>query len=176
MIFPVHLKGNLMQKTAKMKYLIVGFGVAVLGISPSALADGFFCTGDDTGTEFTIYHQTDRDQGTRKVSTLTVSEPSAQLEDQTIATFSDAKNTVTNSGTNYTAKVDLRVAESRDADKQIAGTTLGNLEKIQVAVYFNYFQDTPSYSGEKFKGQVEYFKRDGDSVKESLHCSRYLKH
>ena len=155
--------------------MALGMFLSVLVGASSSFADGFICEGLNTRTTFKIYNKTYASEGTRNVAVMIVTNPLPLVGSKTAASFSESKNTLTSSGTNYTATVDLRVTESSDENELVGGTKLGGLSTIKVHVFFNYLLDTPSHNGQKFKGYVDYLKRNGEILTEKIECSRYVK-
>ena len=149
--------------------------VAGMIATTAAQADGFVCQGQNTGLVFKMYNHTQAIDGTRNAAILIISDPAVGAGNKTIASFSDAKSTVSNSGATYTGKVDLRVSESSLGGRNIAGTKLSQLAAITASVDFNYTNDTPSMDGQSFEGQASYAKRNGEILEEKLSCTRYKK-
>ena len=140
-----------------------------------AKADGFTCVGQNTGLNIKMYNHVHAAAGTRNAAIMIISDPSLDSGSTTIATFSDTKNTASNNGATYVAKVDLRVNGSSNKNANIAGTQLGLLASITAEVDFNYSQNTPSSNGDSFSGKASYAKRDGEVLEEKLECTRYKK-
>ena len=138
-----------------------------------AHADGFRCQTTEGDLNVKIYNNTDPSEGTRNSAIMILSQPEVQYGRKTIASFSAEKGTLSQEGTNYTGRVDLRVSESSVAGKYVGGTRLGELQNVLVETGFNY--NAPVADGETVYGQIIFQKRDGSASQQSLACVRYLK-
>lgn len=141
--------------------------------SNAALADGFECITLDESVIVKVYHHVDASNGTRNGSVMIVSDPSIQVGRRTIASFTDVKGTLDNSGAAYSADVDLRMVESRRGGENIGGTKLRYLDSIELVVDFSYA--TPVAEGEELASVLHLVKRDGDVISKGAVCTRYLK-
>ena len=104
---------------------------------------------------------------------MVISDPSVSYGRKTIAKFSDAAGTLSNTAATYVAKVDLRFTDSARKGELISGTKLGELAKVQVKVGFSYSE--PVAFGEVVSGRMTLTKRDGEVIKRDLACARYRK-
>jgi hypothetical protein len=153
-----------------MKFFIASM-VFVSGLT-SARADGWACANEADTLRVRVYNQVQPELGTRSAAVMVVSDPAVSHGRKTIARFT-AGNTLSNKGSVYVAKVDLRYADSRAKGELIAGTKLGFVETIKLNVLFNYSQ--PVAEGELVDGYVVITKRDGEIIREKMACERYLK-
>jgi hypothetical protein len=149
--------------------------LVMIAASTSAFADGFKCEGLTFGTRIEMYHYLNPSQGTRNVNKMVVSNPSSQKGERTIATFDQDDKILIQKGATYIATVDSRFKTAKEGSKKIAGTTLGELQTIQVVVNFNYRVDTPSKIGQKYAALATYTKEDGSDISENMSCIRYKK-
>lgn len=153
-----------------MKKLIVA--LLALSTAPAVFADGFVCESRELNVK--VFNHTDPAAGTRNGAVLVVADPNVVTAGlKTIASFTDAKGTLTNHGATYWANVDLRVAESARGGENIGGTKLRELQTIKLDVDFSY--GAPVRAGEWLKGSVTLVKRNGASRTIALDCQRYLK-
>ncbi|HRK08563.1 MAG TPA: hypothetical protein PLZ57_12400 [Pseudobdellovibrionaceae bacterium] len=159
----------MMKQVAQMAVVMA---TAILGAG-AAHADGFECQSVDGDLNLKVYNHVEASIGTRVASTMIVSDPSVSFGRKTIAAFTDAKGTLKSSGALYTAKVDLRMSESKRKGEYLVGTRLGELAKIQVAVDFSYA--APVEDGAELAGRAQFVKRNGDLIERGLTCTRYLK-
>lgn len=153
-----------------MKALLV---VVAMVLSQNAMADGFVCQTEDGDLNIKIYNNVQPSLGTRTGSTMVVSDPAVGHGNKTIAKFTDVKGTLSSNGALYTAKVDLRMIESRSKGELIAGTKLGQLAQIVVGLRYSYNQ--PLDHGDLVTGWVRFQKRNGEESSAQLECARYLK-
>lgn len=152
-----------------MKALLI---LATLMAANSAMADGFICT-SASGLNVQIYNNTNPQLGTRTASTMVISDPALARGNQTIAKFTNLDETLSSKNLTYKAKVDLRYKNSSRKGELIAGTKLGQLDKILVTVGFSYAN--PVLHGQYIDGHMRLFKRNGQQLNEDLNCVRYLK-
>lgn len=152
-----------------MKILVA---MMILGASV-AQADGFVCETLERDLNVKVYNTLSPDVGTRTAAVMVFSDPSIQQGRQTIARFTDANGTLTNTGARYDAKVDLRYADSGRAGELISGTKLGALSHLYMNVGFYY--STPVKKGEALWGKLVLVKRNGERIDRDLSCARYLK-
>ena len=136
----------------------------------SALADGFICQGLTYPTQIEVYNHVTPKLGTRNVAEMIVSQNKSL-----VAKFSRDQQVVIQSGATYVATVDERVKTKQNQDNKIADTTLGDLSKVELVVYFNYRTNTPSQNGQKFAGKAHYVKADNSRVSENVSCVRFKK-
>lgn len=150
--------------------------VLALLTSGSAWADGFHCTGMTFGQTLSVYNNTRPKLGTRVAAIMIASDPKVRTPGRrTIATFKKVQGLLSSSSTVYTADVDSRFSTVSRTGENIAGTKLGHLKAIRLAVDFSYSQSTPSYKGQKFTGTAKYYKENGEVKTENVVCIRYLK-
>jgi hypothetical protein len=148
--------------------------VLVLGSASIAKADGFVCTSLDGDLKAQAYNHVDPAQGTRSPAVLVISDNRVQAGRKTIATFTDAKSTLSGGSFSYVGKVDLRVVETRRKGELIGGTRLGELDYIRLSVDHGY-SDAPLADGDLVKGTLRLKKRNGDQTSLDMECARYLK-
>ena len=141
--------------------------------STYAQADGFTCQATEHSLDIKIYNHVDPQDGTRVGAVMVLSNPSIQHGRKTIARFADANGVLENHGPLYTADVDLRFSDSSRKGELIAGTKLGELDKIKVAVVFSYA--SPVEDGAELEGMATLVKRNGEVIFADLVCERYLK-
>jgi hypothetical protein len=154
-----------------MKNLMVA---TLLLISAPAFADGFVCQTSNGDLDIKVYNNTDASQGTRTGAILVLSNPEESQGDQTIARFKDAKGTLSNSASTYTANVDLRFKDQSNKDALVAGqVTLADLDTVELYVAFSYAQ--PVAAGDTVDGELTLNTRGGDSIQFDVSCTRYLK-
>lgn len=144
----------------------------MIAASSIASADGFVCEGD-SGIKIKVYNNTEASEGTRNAAVLVVSDTSVGHGNKTIARFTDVAGTLSQKGTVYVAKVDLRFNDSERKGEWIAGTKLGELAHIKLSVAHNYL--SPMAHGETTYATAKYLKRNGDVLTEKMECTRYLK-
>lgn len=152
-----------------MKALIV----TLLMVTGVAKADGFKCYAPEFDQNIKVFNHTQADEGTRNAAIMVVSDEAISAGRKTVATFSDVKNTLTNTGASYNAKVDLRVSESNRKGENVFGTKLGEIATIKLNVFFTYGDNL--VDGETLDGKLIVTKRNGDKIKSAVECSRYLK-
>jgi hypothetical protein len=164
------------QKNLRRFYMktlnIVGV-LALLASAPAALADGFVCEATDADLLVKVYNQTDASEGTRNAAVMVLSNPSIQSGRKTIARFTDANGRITNKAATYSADVDLRFSDSARKGELIAGTKLGQLDTVELAVDFSYAN--PVEVGTHVEGLLTLNKRNGDAIQLEMDCVRYLK-
>lgn len=146
--------------------------IALLAMATPVLADGFVCE-TQSGYNVKVYNHTQAAEGTRSAAIMIVSDPSIASPNKTVATFSDTKSTLKSDELLFTAKVDLRVAESNRKGENVFGTKLGFIKTIKLGVDFSY--SNPIAHGELTKGYLLVTKRDGSEIVENVTCERYLK-
>lgn len=159
-----------LHKGNRMKALIAA--LAVLGTSFIAKADGFVCT-SESGLVLKVYNHTEAQKGTRSAAVMIVSNSGVGHGNKTIATFTDAKSTVSSYKQTYIGKVDLRVLESNRKGELIGGTKLGQLDMIILSVDFSYA--APLAHGQDVGATLTLQKRNGEELIEDVNCLRYLK-
>jgi len=138
-----------------------------------ASADGFICQETEGSLNIQVYNHVLAEDGTRSVSVMVVSDDSLEHGNRTIARFSDAKNTLSSTRQLYIAKVDLRTTDSNRRGELIAGTKLGKVDYLALAVDFDYA--SPVVRGSLVPGHLTVVKRDGEEIDLDMTCSRYLK-
>ena len=143
----------------------------VLG-SMVAKADGFVCE-SESGLVLKIYNKTNAEEGTRSAATLVISDSTVSYGNKTIAKFPADKGVLASKELVYSANVDLRMVDSNRKGELIAGTKLGYVDMIHVAIDFSYSK--PVAAGTELEGELIVVKRDGEELSESLTCTRYLK-
>jgi hypothetical protein len=144
----------------------------ILAAAP-AYADGFRCETLEGDLAIKVYNHTQPAAGTRNGAVMVVSDPAVSAGRKTIASFTDVKTTLSNSGAYYVADVDLRVAESRRGGELISGTKLKHLDQLQLDVNHNYRY--PVEAGEPVDARLTLVKRDGKRIERQMECVRYLK-
>lgn len=162
-----------------MKKLLVATSVlgslAILGSATAALADGFRCQGLTYGQSLVVYNQTQPRMGTRVAAVLIAADQRLKGPNKTIAVFKNSQGLLSSKGTVYTVNVDSRFTGVNRGGELIAGTKLGFLKSIRLAIDFSYFGNTPSNSGEKFPALATYVKENGEIRSENMVCVRYIK-
>ncbi len=153
-----------------MKALVV-LMTALLGSQASA--DGFVCENLEHNVRVKVYNHTQPQLGTRNAAKMIVSDPSIADGRKTIATFKDSDALLTNVGSVYTSKVDLRFLDSRRKGELLAGTKLGNVEFIVLDVDFSYAQ--PVVHESELAGELIIKRRSGADIRIDMQCERYLK-
>jgi hypothetical protein len=161
-----------------MKNTTYLLALTLVTIAPTlALADGFDCTGRNSGIEVKIYNNTDPSMGTRTPAVLIVSDPSRDYGDRTIATFKNDQITAEGHGT-YFATTDT-VDHRPTADAQVLqNSRLGHLENVLLKMNFSYaeeFLTDLTKKPESFSGSVYYQETSGATRNESVRCTHYLK-
>ncbi|HEX4924961.1 MAG TPA: hypothetical protein VFV50_12785 [Bdellovibrionales bacterium] len=141
--------------------------------SVAAQADGFVCETLERDLNVKVYHHTQPSLGTRNAAVMVISDPAVQAGRKTIARFQDVNGVLSNEGARYTAKVDLRFADSSGAGELISGTKLGYLATIGLRVAHNFAQ--PVAVGQALGGSLTLTKRDGEIIRRQVVCARYLK-
>lgn len=153
-----------------MKALIVA--IAIMGTSFIAKADGFVCT-SESGLVLKVYNHTEAQKGTRSAAVMILSNSDVGHGRKTIATFTDAKSTVSSYKQTFIGKVDLRVSESNRKGELVGGTKLGQLDLIILSVDFSYA--APVAHGQELSATLTLQKRNGEELIEDVNCARYLK-
>lgn len=158
--------------------LILTLTFAALVQTQFAHADGFFCRGNNTGLEFKILNHTKASAGTRTPAVMVVSSPYVISDRKTIAVFSSQNRTLSYEGRGrYVGQVDLRYAETGRKGENIAGTKLGELERISLDIRFSYSHHDSSLANSvaEIPAKIYYIKRTGEILEESSSCKRYHK-
>lgn len=146
----------------------------VLGAASSAFADGFVCQAKNGSLTVKAYNNTQPKAGTRTAAVLVLSDPEANAGEQTIARFTDVKGTLTNTGANYNANVDLRFKDQSKKEMLVAGKlALEELDTVELAVDFNYAAPVPA--GQTVDGTITLNPRQGAPLSLDANCERYLK-
>ena len=141
-------------------------------VAAPAMADGFVCTTLSGDLNVKLYNQTAPEAGTRNAAVMVLSDPAVSGGRKTIARFK-SENTLSNAGSMYAAKVDLRFNDSNRAGEYIGGTRLGELKTILADIEFSYAD--PIAAGEETKGLLTLIKRNGAVIELDMSCERYLK-
>ncbi|MEQ1875589.1 MAG: hypothetical protein ABL958_03020 [Bdellovibrionia bacterium] len=141
--------------------------------SVSAQADGFKCETLERDLNVQVFHKVMPTDGTRNVAVMVISDPAVNQGRKTIARFQEINGVVNNSSATYSAKVDLRYADSKAGGELISGTKLGQLATIGLRVAFSYAR--PIRDGEQVPARLSLVKRDGQLIRRDLSCTRYLK-
>ena len=152
--------------------------ILALGSTSIAQADGFKCVGQNTGLNINVFNHTDPSDGTRSPAVMVVSDPMIGSPNKTIAKFSSDNRNLDYLGYGkYSAKVDLRFNDSGRQGENIAGTKLGQLATIVLAIEFAYNQNTTDLARAvaEIPGKISYNKRNGEVLEEAVACTRYLK-
>jgi hypothetical protein len=145
--------------------------VAVMGLN--ATAEGFRCEAAELPLAIKVYGATLSSPATREAQVMVISDTSVSHGSKTIARFTKADGTLSNQGANYVGNVDLRFADISRSGENIAGTKLGEVDRILLAVDFSYV--APIEDGQQVAGTLYLTKRNGDSITVDLECIRYLK-
>jgi len=154
-----------------MKKLIIALA-AVLATGTLAHADGFVCATEAQDLKIQVYNQVQPEEGTRNAAIMVISNPRVQLGRKTIAKF-HSESLLVNRAALYSADVDLRYVDSNRKGELIAGTKLGFIDTITLAVDFTYAQ--PVVEGSMADGVLTIVKRDGQVKELAVECERYLK-
>ncbi|MGZ3699433.1 MAG: hypothetical protein ACXWPM_05585 [Bdellovibrionota bacterium] len=144
----------------------------VLSLAPSAFADGFVCRGVDGDAAVKVYNNTQAAIGTRTGAVLVVSNPLADSGAKTVARVTDVKGTLSSSGADYLANVDLRFKDSHK-NAEVAGIALSELDTIELQIDFRYGDNLKV--GETTSGTLVLEKREGGRIVRQMDCERYLK-
>jgi hypothetical protein len=143
---------------------------------PAAQADGFRCVGLTYQQTLTVYNNTQPKIGTRVAAIMIAADPNVKTPGrETIATFKKVQGLLSSTSTVYTAEVDSRFTTASRTGENIAGTKLGYLKSIKLAVNFSYAHSTPSFTGEKYTAVAKYTKESGEVKSENMVCTRYVK-
>ena len=153
-----------------MKKLVVSI---VMLAATSAMADGFVCESLDGALKVKVFNKTQPSEGTRNAAIMILSDASVGFGNKTIAKLSAEATTLSNEGTSYQGKVDLRRVDSDRSGELVAGTKLGYIKNINLEVDFSYAR--PVLAGTSVRGWLNIEKRDGSTITEKLECQRYLK-
>lgn len=156
-----------------MKKLSFVFVMMALVSSGVARADGWVCGTTDSELKIQVYNHVDADRGTRNAAVMVISDKSVRGGNKTIASFSDAEGSLTNSGATYLARVDRHIAEGGRVGEYIGGTRLGYVRTVLLDVYFNYGR--PVRDGLLVNGKLVLEKLNGQTVTKHVGCARYLK-
>ena len=154
-----------------VKSLILALAVSLS--CSAAIADGFVCSDSERTLEVKVYNYNRPEFGTRNAAVMTLADPRVSEGRKTIAVFRGANGVLTNSASTYISYVDMRVEESSRGGELIAGTKLGYVYSIILAVDFSY--NFPVKHGAKMAGELILVKQNGEKIYLSLECSRYLK-
>lgn len=155
-----------------MKKLVVAALASLLTSAP-AFADGFICDNAEGTLRVKAFHHTKPELGTRNSAILILSNPQISEGRKTIATMEADDALLTNEGSTYTAKVDLRFRNSARKGEAVGPTKLGELKLIVLDVDFSYAR--PVAEGTQVAGEVTLLKRSGEEVAVDVVCTRYLK-
>ncbi len=143
------------------------------GFAAPALADGFVCRLPDEGNlRIRVYNETSREDGTRNVAALVLSNPSLRAGERTIARFLPEQELLESSGTSYYVDVGPRVKRMRGG-KYLLGTRLKHIDRLTLDVAFNYAKPVPE--GTEVPAFLEIQKTNGDVFWTDMICERYLK-
>jgi hypothetical protein len=153
----------------------ISIAVWVVGLlaAGQAHADGFNCQTLENDLNARVYNHTQPDDGTRNVAILVLSDPAVQSGRKTIAKFTDAQSTVSNTNAIYVADVDLRMRESNRGGERISGTLLRHLDQIILDIDFSYAD--PVEDGATTTAELTLLKRNGQRIHREMECTRYLK-
>jgi len=147
--------------------------VMAMGFSGAALADGFVCDTQDGVYTVKAFNHTDSAAGTRNSAIMIVSDNTIQYGRKTIATFEAKDPLPDNDGARYFAEVDLRYNNSGRQGENFLGTKLGQIDFITLDVDFSY--GAPVKAGSAIDGMLTVTKRNGQKIRASVDCYRYLK-
>lgn len=154
-----------------MKALLLA--LALVSASVTARADGFDCQMSDEKLQLHIYNQTQPALGTRNPAVLVLSDATVAHGRKTIAVLRAEDGLLWKEDGKYVGKVDLRFKESDRKGENVAGTKLGYLKRIEIALDFSYADGLAE--GAEVDGLVTFVKRNGETVTRDLFCVRYLK-
>jgi hypothetical protein len=149
----------------------------ILLFSSSALADGFVCVGQNTGLKVSVFNHTQASEGTRTPAILVISDPALARTNRTIASFSGGQTLKYEGYGSFMATVDLQAPGSSRGDLNIAGTTLAQLQTINLAVDFSYASGTARLARvtESIPAKIIYTKITGEVIDEKATCARHVK-
>ncbi len=154
--------------------------IGFLGItfgSIAAQADGFRCTGDQTGIHIQVYNHTAASEGTRTPAIMIISGPT-DTATKTIATFNKDEGTLLYQGYgNYRATITDEMRDGIDGTKAIAGSQLKDLETITLDTNFSYSSHDAQEArdADHLKGVISYNRKAGGAQTENANCKRYTK-
>lgn len=153
-----------------MKFVVIALS---LFASSFAQADGFNCE-TESGLNVKIYNHTSPSEGTRVPAVMVISDSFVGKGNKTIARFADANGVLSLEGKHlYNGKVDLRFNDSKRKGELLAGTKLGFVSDVLMAVDFSYAY--PVAAGYEMPATFTVIKRDGSATAEDAVCTRYLK-
>lgn len=144
----------------------------IAAFSAPAYADGFVCGTLDRELQIQVYHSTNPAQGTRNVSVMILSDPTAPWGQQTIARMNRMDETLRNNGTSYYAQV-LPPRPNTPETSYIGAISLYELRLITLHVHFSY--TTPIPPGAPVNGVLVLQKLNGEQLAQDVSCIRYLK-
>ncbi|MEK7356003.1 MAG: hypothetical protein AAB250_06110 [Bdellovibrionota bacterium] len=151
----------------------LALALAIFGASVSAKADGFKCQTVGGDLMIQVYNETQPALGTRNAAVLVLSDASVQHGRKAIAVLRAEDGLLWQENGLVVGKVDLRFKESDRKGENIAGTKLGSLKQIRLALDFTYGDNLAD--GEELGGLVTFVKRNGQEYAAPLACTRYLK-
>lgn len=154
-------------ETIMLKNLIIA---SLLLAGFRASADGFLCRATEEKLHVTVYNST---KAPRLAEVMIVSDPTIAYGRQTIARFFRDSGTLTNKGASFVGIVDANVPDTARSGENIAGTKLGQIKDLALAVDFSYAR--PVADGEELEGLLVLTKRNGDVINVEMECLRYLK-
>jgi hypothetical protein len=134
-----------------------------------AHADGFICESYAANLRIKVYDQIDMSVP----AAMIVSDPS-RTDHRTIASFKQESCLLSQSGSTYSAKVDLRYSGSRESDQIITGVALGEVDQIVLQVDYNVTM--PLTDGAELPGKMTVTLRSGAApIELEALCERYIK-
>ena len=145
--------------------------LALVLTTTAAHADGFHCSSTDGSLDVKVFNHVNPELGTRTGAVMVLSNPEVAYGSKTIARFQDVN--LSSDGATYLANVDLRFSDSARKGELIAGTKLGYIDTIRLALDHNY--NLPVEHGTSLRGWLDITKRDGDVISMNMDCVRYLK-
>lgn len=154
-----------------MKALLIA--VSLILTSSFAQASGFECEVVGHDLDIKVYNHTEPTKGTRTAAVMILSNPAVGHGNKTIARFSGETGLLDSSRLTYTAKVDLRYADSNRKGELLLGTKLGQLKTLTLDVDFSYASPDPK--GAFVPAVLTWVKRNGSVESAPVVCLRYLK-
>jgi hypothetical protein len=157
-----------------MKNAVLIFA-ALIGLSSSAMADGFRCYG--YGLQVQVFNKVDPTEGTRTPSTMIISSTDSDRGNRTISKFTYDNGTLESAhetgGLVYLGNVDLRFNDTGADDALILGSRIADTESVRLNVLFNYGDNLAD--GEITKGVFSVFSRQRGANAILMDCKRHLK-
>lgn len=152
-----------------MKYALI---TLTMFSSIAAQADGFTCTSERDQVAVKVYNHTNPEFGTRNGAVMVVSDLRQERGNRTVARFRETNLLLSNKGSVYESKVDLRFNDT-NKEGTLLGESVADLKKVRLNIDFNYSR--PLADGETTGGVLALVRRDGSRKLHEVDCVRYLK-